>query len=200
MSLFELRNELKAALGSAGPSSSAVAVKPDALQRMLAVMREHVQHNKIERALRKTATSATAKADALTKDVARLQAQLKELQSTGTGTAHASPAGSTDDAGAGSTGVAPGGLQSGGPRTPPQYWPASGVLPFSGGGGSGGALATGSSVDGHRSLKSVGELGDDEVEAMQGCKTAPSAEAMRSCALFLLCCCFGFARRCTRSP
>jgi hypothetical protein len=61
--------------------------------------------------------------------------------------------------------------QSGGPQTPPPYWPASGVLPFSHAHAASAPPAVRSgldSVDG-TSVKSDG-LAGDEVEALQGHK------------------------------
>lgn len=222
VSLWDLRNELRGALAAidatgeaSAASTNAVSVPAGAVHRMLAVMREHVAHNRLQRTLRKEARSEKARADALAADVARLTAQVASLQAG----AGPSPT-TTGDVAMTSTqeGPAPGALVSGGgggggntssrnasqrqqllhsgsangaPKTPPPYWPTSGVLPFgnSSAGAHGpsagappGALRSGgaSSLDGRASAKSDG-LAGDEVEALQG-RAKDSKDAMRQCA------------------
>jgi hypothetical protein len=75
-SLWQLRNELKAALAQQDAAASDVSLPTATVQRMLAVMREHAQNNRVQRALRKAARSASARADSLQLDVQRLSSQV----------------------------------------------------------------------------------------------------------------------------
>jgi hypothetical protein len=186
VSLWDLRNELKGALAGADAASGSVLLQCESVHRMLAVMREHVQHNRVQRALRKELQNAHLKAEGLAKEVQRLAGQLKMLQTPPT----LSPATSACENGPAEATTTGRGLHSGGPKTPPPYWPASGKLPFAelaaaeaSAHGSAALLSGGAmSSMGGKSLKSDGLCGDD-AEALQGKKDErKTGDGMRQCA------------------
>lgn len=162
VSLWDLRNTLKAAAGSA-PAGGPVLVTSDTVQSVFDIMHEVRQHNRLQRALRREARAAYGRVEALQRDNARLSAQLKTVTAAA---ATISPTDSTRDAAEG--GSRP--FNPDGPKTPPPFWPTTGVLPFaSSAGPASAALRSGgaaSSLDG-RSHKSDGLTGD-EVEALHG--------------------------------
>lgn len=185
VSLWDLRSELKSALAGTDADSGSVVLPSESVHRMLAVMREHVQHNRVQRALRKELQNGHMKAEGLAKDVQRLTGQLTMLQTQPT----VSPATSAGECGPPEATTTGCGLHSGGPKTPPPYWPASGVLPFAAASSaaaeaSSAALLSGGAVSsmGGPSLKSDGLFGD-EAEALQGKKDErKTGDGMRQCA------------------
>ena len=77
VSLWDLRNDVKAAAAAAESNEGSISVPADLLQRMLLVMREHVQHNKVQRSLRRELRGALARGDSLGADVQRLSAEVR---------------------------------------------------------------------------------------------------------------------------
>jgi hypothetical protein len=145
------------------------------MQCIFDLMHEVRRDNKLQRALRGEARAAYSRVEALQRDNARLSAQLKTV------TGDRSVAQGTTISPAESTGRELGECGEG-LKTPPPFWPTTGVLPF----GSlarpaSAALCSGeaaSSLDG-RSHKSDGLTGD-EVETLHG--QANERKQLKQCA------------------